>query len=141
MTKINAGEVQQALKESLYHEEELNEEELNGDQPPEGAVLVNGLVNRFGFHPSRLETQRDKVKSWLDALPETFRQSKGGGWSFLNACHQQDGVQWGEHRDMEALFCLAIGLKLATWQPTERELWSAFPGGVPYVVILDESQS
>ena len=130
--RINAAEVRQALTDSLYKDDEI----VDG-KPPDGAILVKGIISQFGFNPERLEAQREKVKGWLQALPEAFQQARGGGWSFLNACNDANGEQWGEHKDMEALFCLGIALGLAEWQPREREMWSAFPGGMPYVVVME----
>lgn len=102
---------------------------------PEGAVIVEGVLRKFGFHPGRLKGQRAKVTEWLKALPHQFRKSGGGGWSFLNACNQENGVQWtGLHERMDQLFCLGLGLKLVVCQ-MPREMWRALPGGMPYYVI------
>jgi len=38
------------------------------------------------------------------------------------------------HQIVEELFCLAMGLGLAECQ-LPREMWSMFPGGMPYYVI------
>jgi hypothetical protein len=134
---IDAAKVDTAFRASLYREPELRD--LPEGRPPEDAILVEGITGRYGFHPARLEGQRASVTAWLKALPHTFRKNEGGGWSFLQACYQQDGVQWGEHRNMEQLFCLGIGLGLAECQ-VPRELWSALPGGMPYYVLLIEAQ-
>jgi hypothetical protein len=106
---------------------------------PEGCVEVEGIMSRFGLHPQRLEDHRTEVGAWLMALPHTFRKSSGGGWSFLNACHDEDGNQWGEHRNMEQLFVLGIALGLARWL-LPRDMWPAFPGGMPYVGIDDDAR-
>jgi len=128
--------VEDAFRECLYKPEEI--QNLPKGEVPEGAVIVDGIQCRFGFHPERLEQQRDKVTTWLRALPHEFRKNGGGGWSFLNACSQANGVQWtGLHERMEQLFCLATGLKLAECQ-TPREMWSVLPGEMPYYVVLVE---
>jgi hypothetical protein len=44
------------------------------------------------------------------------------------------GEHWGEHPTMGMLFALGIGAGLASY-PIPREMWSALPGGVPYVTI------
>ena len=73
-------------------------------------------------------------KDWKN-LPHQFRKSAGGGWSFLNACNQEDGEQWtGLHQRMDQLFAMAIGLGLAKWC-LPRAMWDVFPGGMPYVVV------
>ena len=97
-------------------------------------TIVNGITQAFGFKPECIEEQRDNITSLLSQLPDEFHVGKGGGFSFLHACNDKDGNQWGEHRQMEALFCLG----LATEQVTEclpRELWVALPGGVPYYQV------
>ena len=135
---IDATEVGIAFRNCLYTELELRD--LPEGQPPHDAVLVEGIRGKYGFHPIRLEQQRIQVVTWLEDLPHTFRKNEGGGWSFLNACYQEDGVQWGEHRNMEQLFCLGIGLRLVECQ-LPREVWSSLPGGMPYYAILVGSSS
>jgi len=101
-------------------------------------IIVNGIVNIFGFYKDKLELHKEDIESMLSELPEQFQEEKGGGWTFLNACDRKDGSQWtGEHRNMEMLFCMGIGLGIVNWL-MPREMWSAFPGNMPYVVIKQE---
>jgi len=81
---IDSHEVDEVFHKCLYIDVEI----------PKGVLLVEGIQGKFGFHPDRLEAQRSQVTKWLEALPHTFRESVGGGWSFLNACNQENGVQW-----------------------------------------------
>lgn len=128
---IDPEQVDGVFIDCLYKSDEL--EGVEG--APEGAVIVQGIVHMFGFNPERLENKREQVKTWLAALPHEFRKSGGGGWSFLNACNQANGVQWtGLHQRMEQLFALGIGLELAECQ-LPRELWPSLPGRMPYYVI------
>ena len=129
---IDSQEVEEVFQGCLYKEDEIK----GIDGVPADAVIVEGIINKFGFHPGRLEEQRTKVTEWLKALPYQFRKGVGGdGWSFLNACNQENGVQWtGLHENMEQLFCLGMGLGLVECQ-TSREMWSSLPGGMPYYVI------
>lgn len=130
VTLISPTAVMDAAQDCLFRESELTD-----GNPPPSAILVEGIVNSYAFHPDRLEAYRSDVIDWLSLLPHGFRQEVGGGWSFLMACDQSDGTQWtGEHRVMEVLFCLGIGLGLAHWQ-LPRELWPALPGSMPYVSI------
>lgn len=124
---IEVFKVNEAFLESLYKEDEISNEK----EPPVGCVQVNGVSGNFGFHPERLEEQREKVEGWLSELPSEFKE----GWTFLNGCMQSDGVQWGEQTNVDQLFTMSIGLKLGTYLGA-RELWSMFPGGVPYFQIL-----
>lgn len=128
---IDSQEVEKAFLDSLYKKEEAR----GVEGVPEGAVIVEGIMNKLGFHPGRLEEKRAKVTEWLKALPHQFRKNSGGGWSFLNACNQENGVQWtGFHRSMDQLFCLGMGLGLVECL-MPREMWKILPGGMPYYVI------
>ncbi len=132
MTKhIDPEGIKAVLLSSLFAPDEITTPGV----VPKNAIIVRGITKTFGFHPDRLESHRTQVREWLELLPHKFRKSGGGGWSFLNACNEDTGEQWGEHRDMEHLFCLAIGLGLAKWV-APRDMWGVFPGGMPYVVIL-----
>ena len=128
---ISAKRVEEVFSDCLFKDSEL----VDG-KPAIEPVVVNGLVHNFGFHSQRLESHRDEVKSILLELPEPFLKSKGGGWSFLNACVDRSGNQWGQHMNMEQLFSLGIGLKLASYC-MPREMWSILPGGVPYIMVND----
>lgn len=128
---IDAQEVEKAFLDCLYKEEEMK----GVEGAPEGTVIVEGIINKLGFHPGRLEEKRAKVTEWLKALPHQFRRNSGGGWSFLNACNQENGVQWtGLHQRMDQLFCLGMGMGLVECQ-MPREMWKILHGGMPYYVI------
>ncbi len=128
---IDSQEVEKVFIYCLYKKEELK----GVEDTPEGIVIVEGIQNKVGFHLGRLEEKRAKVIEWLKALPHAFRRNGGGGWSFLNACNQENGVQWTSlHQSMDQLFCLGIGLKLVEYQ-IPRKMWKELPGGMPYYVI------
>jgi len=130
---IDPEQVNAAFLDCLY-----NSEEITGKQP-EDAVIVEGVLQKFGFHPQRLESHRQEVANWLLALPSPFLESKGGGWSFLNACQDRNDEQWtGLHVRMDQLFSLGIGLGLAGYL-MPRDMWEVFPGGMPYVVVKDKA--
>ncbi len=102
-------------------------------------VAVQGVLNNFVFHRERLESHREAVYQLLEELPDNFRQSVGGGWSFLNMCVDRDGNHWAEHVNVEQLIVLGVGLDLMDFLPSQkhRNLWKAFPGGMPYLVFKD----
>ena len=103
-------------------------------------IKAEGIVHPVGLHPTRLEAHRAEVREMLLELPEEFLKSKGGGWSFLNACNDKHGKQWtGMHMIMEQLFQLGCALGLAQSQ-MPKDLWSVLPGGMPYYVVLDEKE-
>jgi hypothetical protein len=128
---ISTTRVEEILVDCLY-----NSDEVSGDsEVPEGAVTAEGILRTYAFHPERLESHREEITAMLKELPEQFKRSGGGGWSFLNACDDRNGVQWtGLHLRMEQLFCLGIGLDLVAWA-LPRDMWAALPGGMPYVVV------
>ena len=98
-------------------------------------VKAEGITKNVGFHPERLEGHKAEIATMLDELPDEFKESGGGGMSFLNACNDKHGNQWtGLHQRMEQLFQLGIGVgKAKLLMP--REMWSALPGGMPYYVV------
>lgn len=132
MPKLTANAVHNVFKDCLFRDEEL----VDG-QPTGEFVEAEGVITRAGFHPGRLKENKEEIKALLMELPETFRQKSGGGWSFLQACEDRFGEQWGEHINIDQLLCLGI----ATGQAKilmPREMWSVFPGGLPYFMIVEE---
>lgn len=98
------------------------------------AQIVDGIVHKFGFHPERLEAHKADIAELLNELPNEFQATNGGGWSFLSACVTKNGDQWGEHRNIEQLLALGIATEQAKIL-FPREMWSAFPGGMPYFAV------
>lgn len=128
--ELTSANVEAVITDCLFRDEE---ELLD---PTE----VSGIVNKYAFHTERLQSHREDVKSMLHQLPDEF--INGGGWSFLNMCMTADGEQWtGLHLRQENLACMAIALGLGYWVPVQRELWSAFPGGVPYFGVVKDEQA
>lgn len=98
-------------------------------------VKAEGIMATIGFNPERLEGHRQEIEAMLAELPDDFRESGGGGMSFLNACMDRHGNQWtGLHQTMDQLFTLGIGLDKASFL-LPREMWGALPGGMPYLVV------
>lgn len=127
MGKLNSAAVEKVFMDCLFNE---GEDTTNH-------VVSDGIVTKVGFNPRRLEAHREEVLEMLIELPDEFKQSGGGGWSFLNACMTKDGRQWGEHSNMEQLFQLGNALGLSAWQ-MPRDMWNILPGGMPYVVVKDK---
>lgn len=122
--------VVEIMKYVLYKDEEITD-----GQVPEGAVIVEGVIGGFGFHPERLDEKRELIVNIAKQLPTEFQVSRGGGWSFLNLCETKDGDQWtGLHRICNELICLLKALRMADWL-LPREMWKTLPGGVPYLSI------
>ena len=112
----------------------------------EGYIPATGIKIDVGFHPGRLESHFDNIKTMLAQLPDEFMESpdgdslsfqNGGGSSFLNACQTKDGVHWGGHKNMEQLFLLGLASKFVKLL-TPREQWEMtglLPGEIPYYSI------
>ena len=126
---IDSTELDKAFKDCFFKPEEIINE-----KPPGDAVIVEGIRAKFGFHPARLKAKRSQVIEWLKALPGEFHKGSGDGWSFLNACIDKNGQQWGEQISVEQLMCLGIGLGLVKYL-LPRDMWQALPGSMPYFVI------
>lgn len=100
-------------------------------------LVGEGITTSVGFHPGRLEEYEQEITDLLADLPEPFMRSKGGGWSFLQACFDKNNIQWtGSHRTMEQLFQLGIATRKAEYM-TPRDMWMVYPGGMPYIVVND----
>lgn len=135
---ISSARVEEIFLDCLYKPEEM--EGVPEGEAPEGCVIVEGILSRFGLHPERLESHRTEVTEMLMNLPVGFRKSSGGGWSFLQGCQDRNDVQWtGFHMIVSQLFVLGMGLGLVSYL-LPREMWSALPGEMPYLVIDDSKK-
>jgi len=133
---VNATEVHDTLVSCLYTNEEIDACLAEGLDVPKDAIVVDGIMRAFGFHPARLEAARPQVKAWIKEMDPAFLTSGGGGMSFLNLCMLADGTHWAEHPTCEAFVVLAFGLKLGSF-PMPREMWKVLPGQMPYVTLVD----
>lgn len=131
--KLTHENVESVFVDCLFRNEELPD----GTLPKEGEFTKGeGVVLRIGFHTERLQSHKQDVVDMLNCLKGTFKQSKGGGWSFLQMCEDKDGNQWtGEHRQMDKLVCLGAALDLVTLTPAEMNAF--LPGRMPYICIKD----
>ncbi len=77
-----------------------------GSRP--GIILIKGIVYDYCFDSKKLEKHKEEITKMLDELSTDFRKDGGGGMSFLQACVDKNGHQWGEHQNIEQLFCLGI---------------------------------
>lgn len=99
--------------------------------------IIEGITRKFAFDPKMIEENKDQIENLVNELPDPFMMSKGGGWSFLMACEDKHGNQWtGSHAIMEELFCLGMAAGKVKCLFTDREMWSALPGGVPYYAVM-----
>ena len=119
----NSKNIEKILRDCLFRDGE--------DQS--SAVIAKGIVTNFGFHPERLKGHHNEIAKELSSLPQEFYDNGGGGWSFLEMCNDNNGVQWGEHMNMEQLVCLGIALEMV--KELIPGMSNILPGGVPYYVI------
>ena len=127
---IDAERLGEILRDCLVNEDTR--------QPEDDIVMTEGVMHVYAFVPEKLAEHRLEVAAMLVELPMQFRPASmggEGGWSFLNACTDRRGEQWtGEHLAVEGLLCLGIAMNLAAWL-LPKEMWSALPGGMPYVRV------
>jgi hypothetical protein len=94
---------------------------------------------KVSLDTDRVLDHGELIFAMLMELPEEFRESSGGGWSFLQACDDRHGRQWtGLHLRTAQLFVLGQAAGLVECQ-LPREVWPALPGGMPYYLIKDRS--
>ena len=128
--KLTSKNVEKIFMDCLFKDEATQEEKEN-------AIIVEGIMNNFGFDPQKIEAHEEDISSLLKQLPQQFRENFGGGWSFLNACMRDDGEQWtGLHAIQEQLLALGVAAGWAKIQ-LPRQFWSALPGGMPYFVVYE----
>lgn len=99
-------------------------------------ITVDGIVQQYAFNRRAISVHREEIKALLALLDPVFQMGGGGGYSFLRMPFDAKGEQWGDHPQAEALLCLAIAAELAKFCIPQRDLWKAFPGGMPYVAFL-----
>ena len=133
MAQLTAKNVHDILNYCLYTDEEIKQMP-EGAAPPEGALLVQGVLLNLGLHPHRVAEKKEQIRAMLAELPDQFHAGKGGGWSFLNACMDREGAQWGEHSNIDELLCLGQAAGLAEFL-LPRDMWAMFPGGMPYFSV------
>ena len=104
-------------------------------------VAVEGITLNAGLNPSKLSEHKEEIFENLKNLPSSFMSSGGGGMTFLNACIDKNGNEWTSlHRNMELLFILGIATKQDGYC-APRDMWEAFPGGMPYCVVFDNLEN
>lgn len=124
--KLNAQNVHAVLMDCLFNEGEDTSKHVVGD----------GVMQKLGFHPDRLQDHKSDIESMADQLPDEFKKSygMGVGASFLNAFMTQDGDHWGEHSNIDELLCLAMAVGKISL-PFPRDSWGTLPGGMPFLIV------
>jgi hypothetical protein len=139
MTTLTAQRVEEILVDCLYYgdDDEMPDPMPTLDDHPDDMLIIDAIVDQYALRHAKVEEHFGEICDLLMQLPHEFRQTGGGGWSFLNSCVTADGEQWtGLHRTMAQLWALGIAAGVAAYQ-MPRDLWPILPGGMPYLVILD----
>ena len=124
--KLTAENVEKVFLDCLYSDEEA----AKLGEPPDDAIVVEGILARYGFKPDSIDKHSDTIVNFLHQLHDKFKI----GWSFLNACVDKEGNLWGEHRNVEQLVVLGLAIdKVQYCAP--REIWKVMPGGLPYFIV------
>ncbi len=119
---LNADRVREILLDCRFKKE---------DSTP-NYIFVEGIISEAKFNIERLSTHRVEIDSMLDELSDDFKRPQGA--SFLIACLDKDGEQWGDHPDMEELFLLGMATGKARMTLPRGE-WTKLPGGVPFYIV------
>lgn len=135
-TELTTTNVHNLFIKCLYEPEDVAK--LKKGEIPEDCIRGEGVVTKAGFHPERLKEAKPALKEMLLQIPDDFHKKGGGGQSFLSMCVDINGVQWGEHRNMDELLCLSLAAGFASYC-MPREMWNTFPRGMPYVVFDTEA--
>lgn len=131
--KLTAENVRAVFKDCLYTDEEYTA--IGSEAVYEQSVKVRGVVVKAGFNPVKIKKHKSEIRELLKQLPNEFSEENGGA-SFLNACVDSEGNQWGEHRSLDELMCLGEAAKLVSVVP--QIMWPMLPGGVPYFTVLNK---
>lgn len=131
---LTSKNVQLVVRDCLFTDAETNGRSSEEMLKDPNMVLADGIMSKMVFNKTKLEKHTADIVDMLSQLPEGFNEDVGGGWSFLAACDRRDGVQWGEHRDMDFLFVLGTAIGKVRLLMA-REMWEMLPGGMPYYAI------
>lgn len=101
------------------------------------ALLTRAVIHAFGFSKTALDKYKEHIMKELAGMQDTFFQTPDGGMSMLAMVYDRNEVHWAEHRNAEALIALGLGIEMVSFI-LPREMWNAFPGSMPYIVINDE---
>jgi hypothetical protein len=124
--------------DKLFRSLLFTKEEVDRCTTPPTAIIVEGILAKFGLHPERVKEAEVAISSLLDQLPDEFKfDGETGGSSFLRACFNKNGEQWADHRNMEQLFVMGLAIKRVKYY-VPRELWGAFPGSMPILMVLEK---
>jgi hypothetical protein len=101
--------------------------------PLDQREIVQGIVHTVAFSALRIHEADAAICHLLSQLPPSFIE--GGGWALQNLCVDRDGNQWtGFQLVMEQLVQLGLAAGRVRFC-LSRDMWTVFPGGMPYVAV------
>lgn len=110
------------------------------EEPHDEYIVAEGITLSVGFHPKRIESHADEIHDILMNLPTEFHENSGGGYSFIYMVMDRGHEHWCGQKTAQELMLLGIASGwLSVLVP--KDLWEAFPGGVPYVVVTNERKT
>ena len=120
--------------EDIFTDCLFKDEEIVDGKPNSTPIMARAIMVNAGFNFERISKHAQRINYLLEFLPEKFMEGTGGGGSFLNACNDKDGNQWGEHTNVDKLIALGIAINRVEFT-TPRETWHVLPGGMPYFMV------
>lgn len=133
--ELTATNVHETFMECLFTEEEAVSIDRNDKTQ---FIETKGVMIHVGFNPKRIEENKTSIIEMIDCLHNNFKETGGGGWSFLKLCSDKDGNQWTDlQQTADELVCLGLAIDRIEFSMS-RELWSELPGGVPYLRIKNK---
>lgn len=136
---IDSKRISEVFKECLFRDEELELAKKNDGSFDTACVLGSLVVGSIPvFCWLRILGFKDEIKAYLNLLPDEFKESSGGGYTFLNMCVDKNNNQWGGQRQCDELTALGKALGLCDYL-LPRQYWGTLPGSVPYIIVFDKS--
>lgn len=121
--KLTSKNVSNVFFDCLFRQEEIKD-----NKPLCDYTFVKGIRANFAFNSERLNKHQKDITDMIDQLPGIENET-----SFLNLCMTKDGIQWGEHENVEQLVVLGVASgNLEYLLP--KEMWSLLPGNMPIVI-------
>ena len=127
--KLNAENVHKTFLKCLFTEEELKYDFKIAKE-------AKGVMLNVAFNIDRLNNEKNNIYDMLKCLSDDFMIDKGCGMSFLNMCVDKNENHWGEHRTVDELVCLGLGIDALSFL-LPRDMWYLLPGEMPYIVVKD----
>ena len=75
-TKLTEENVMEIIGKCFYDDSEIKYKNTEDGKKipiiPKDAITVEGIINKFCFEPSKIESQRENIEAMIDELPDVF---------------------------------------------------------------------